>query len=84
MDQEKEFNKIHTWIVHKGYHLIVDSKIDNGIDHKSKIISLNSRYNKTDKIYILLHECGHLLALSNKKSKFFLLKDSFEEGSASF
>ena len=25
-----------------------------------------------------------MLALSNKKSKFFLLKDSFEEGSASF
>jgi len=84
LSPDYELNKIQAWIISKGFHLYVGPEVDNEICHKSKIVSLNSRLSKIDQVYILLHECGHVIALSNKKSRFYKLKSTIAETDANF
>ena len=54
------------WLEEKGYHVDFDRKGDDSVDTANKIVSINNTRTPETQLYILLHECGHVLIHCNE------------------
>ena len=62
-----QFQKLSSWAESKGYEVLCKTNIADCIIFEDKEIFINSRCNKENQFYTLLHECGHLITDSKKK-----------------
>jgi len=56
-----------SWLEKRGYHIDFDRNGDDSVDREVKIVSINSTRSKETQLYILLHECGHVLVQDSDK-----------------
>ena len=54
------------WLDNKGYYVDFDRNGDDSVDTSSKIVSINTTRTSETQLYILLHECGHVLIHNNE------------------
>tara|TARA_B100000131_G_C18078167_1_gene597189 strand:+ start:795 stop:1196 length:402 start_codon:yes stop_codon:yes gene_type:complete len=73
MDYNDSIVSLICWAQDYGYDVQIDRYGDDSIDEESRIISINSKNSIETQLYVLLHECGHLLIYKNGSS--FGLKD---------
>ena len=64
-NMNKNIAKIKKWIESEGYTLKVSNTDE--VDYDKNQVTLCNSKNKTNMIYSLLHECGHIVT-ANKKS----------------
>ena len=80
MDYYSAINRLIHWADDKGYHVMIEPDGDDTICYQSKTISIKSTRRDQIQLYILLHECGHLLTENNGSvHKFDLIKESYTE-----
>ena len=65
MDTKQSITSLVHWLSLKGYYVDFDKNGDDSVDTESKIVSINSTRNLETQLYILLHECGHVLIDAN-------------------
>ena len=53
------------WLDEKGYSVEFDKKGDDSVALADKIVSINTTRSTETQLYILLHECGHVLIHNN-------------------
>ena len=76
----RDINKLIHWADDRGYQVLIDSDGDDTICYESKTIYIKSSRREEIQLYILLHECGHLLVDKNGSThKFELVKDSYSD-----
>ena len=61
MDISESIATLVVWLDTKGYYVDFDKSGDDSVDTENKIVSINSTRKKETQLYILLHECGHVL-----------------------
>jgi len=61
MAHQKSIDIVIYWLQSKGYYIEVDRTGDDSVDRIVKIVSINSTRSLETQLYILLHECGHIL-----------------------
>ena len=80
MSPYEDINKLIHWADDRGYHVLIDSDGDDTICYESKTISIKNTRREEIQLYILLHECGHLLTHKNGSvHKFDLVRDSYTD-----
>lgn len=84
MDWENYLDILIGWVHDKNYHVILEDNGDNSICSISKTIEINNSTTLENKVYYLVHECGHLLVYKNKS--LFELENAkrFGENTSSF
>lgn len=63
--KKSELLKLVDWAEALGYEVFFDKAGGNNICFKTKTIEISSKVKMEERIYILSHECGHIL--TNKK-----------------
>ena len=53
------------WLAEKDYHVDFDKKGDDSVSFDGKVVSINTTRSIETQLYILLHECGHVLIHNN-------------------
>ena len=53
------------WLDAKDYHVEFDRKGDDSVALADRIVSINTTRSTETQLYILLHECGHVLIHNN-------------------
>jgi|TARA_Y100000287_G_C14232269_1_gene362532 hypothetical protein len=66
MDHEESVSTLLVWLENKGYYVDFDRKGDDSVDTSNKIVSINNTRSLETQLYILLHECGHILIHNNE------------------
>jgi hypothetical protein len=61
MTHQESIDTVIYWLHNKGYYIEVDRTGDDSVDRDVKIVSINSARSLETQLYILLHECGHIL-----------------------
>ena len=61
MTHQESIDTVIYWLHNKGYYIEVDRTGDDSVDRDIKIVSINSTRSLETQLYILLHECGHIL-----------------------
>ena len=61
MTHEEAISTIIYWLESRGYYIEFDRKGDDSVDREAKIVSINTTRSEETQLYILLHECGHIL-----------------------
>ena len=69
---------VESWLASKDYELLYETGAQDGIYYSIRQIILNSRNHAEKRLYVLLHECGHLLINSTKRDRVFALSRSTE------
>lgn len=67
MDHEEAITTLIHWLDTKGYYVDFDRNGDDSVDCSAKIVSINNTRTLETQLYILLHECGHILIHNNDK-----------------
>lgn len=68
------------WLDNKGYYVDFDRSGDDSVDTSSKIVSINTTRTLETQLYILLHECGHVLIHNNEDVvKYRDIQERFQE-----
>tara|TARA_B100000700_G_scaffold236399_1_gene262281 strand:- start:335 stop:790 length:456 start_codon:yes stop_codon:yes gene_type:complete len=75
---EKCISTVESWLESKDYDLLYETGAADGIYYSVKQIVINSRNHAEKRLYVLLHECGHLLINSTKRDRVFALSRSTE------
>lgn len=65
MDVNESIAALVVWLDTKGYYVDFDKNGDDSVDTEGKIVSINSTRTRETQLYILLHECGHVLISNN-------------------
>ena len=82
MDQEQGIAILVEWLERKGYFTDFDKNGDDSVDCSNKIVSINNTRTKETQLYILLHECGHVLIHNNEDVvKYKEVQERFSERS---
>lgn len=68
MDYNDAISSLIYWANLKGYIVSITRYGDDSVDSVSKIIEINSNNSVQTQLYVLLHECGHVLVTKNKSS----------------
>ena len=63
--KKPELFKLVDWAENLGYQVFFDKDGENNICFETKTIEISSKVKIEERIYILSHECGHIL--TNKK-----------------
>lgn len=66
MNHEESIAVLIDWLEAKDYYVDFDRLGDDSVDTANKIVSINSTRTKETQLYILLHECGHVLVHNNE------------------
>jgi len=66
---EKELEKLSKWAKQKGFKVQFSKKEASHAIIETKTITLSKNHTPEIKVYILLHEIGHLLVEANKSKK---------------
>jgi len=70
------------WLDEKGYYVEFDKKGDDSVALADKIVSINTTRSIETQLYILLHECGHVLIHNNDNIVGYReVQESFKERS---
>jgi len=70
------------WLDAKDYYVEFDKKGDDSVSLEDKIVSINTTRSIETQLYILLHECGHVLIHNNEDIvKYRSVQESFKERS---
>ena len=70
------------WLDAKEYHVEFDKKGDDSVSLEDKIVSINTTRSIETQLYILLHECGHILIHNNEDIvKYRTVQENFKERS---
>ena len=62
---DNSIEKLTNWLKKKNFDLYFGAYEDIA-DHYDKTITIDSRKKKENQLYILLHECGHIIVNNNK------------------
>jgi hypothetical protein len=82
MDHRAAIDMLVGWLDDKGYYVEFDKKGDDSVALQDKIVSINSTRSIETQLYILLHECGHILIHNNEDIvKYRDVQESFKERS---
>ena len=65
MDYNYFLDRIVIWAEERGYSVFFDRDGDDTVDCESKIVSIKSTNKLETQLYVLLHECGHILVRAN-------------------
>ena len=65
MTHQESIDTIIYWLHKRGYFIDFSYNGDDSIDRESKIVSINTTRSLETQLYILLHECGHVLVAEN-------------------
>ena len=68
MDDKEAMTPLICWAASKGYSVYINNDGDDSVDTMSRIIEINSKNSHRTQLYVLLHECGHVLIYLNKSS----------------
>ena len=66
MNHKDAIGVLVDWLDNKGYYVDFDRNGDDSVDSTSKIVSINTTRTNETQLYILLHECGHVLIHNNE------------------
>ena len=66
MDLKESIDQVTYWASDKNYIVLFEKDGDDSVDCCSKIISIKSTNILETQLYVLLHECGHVLIDENK------------------
>jgi len=67
MDHKDSLSHLRHWAMTKGYHVEFSRDGDDSVDRIGKIISINTTRSLETQVYVMLHECGHILVYENDK-----------------
>lgn len=67
------YKAIESWAYSKGYDVLLETDGADGVYFTCNQIVLNSRNHIEKRLYILLHECGHILINNNSFDRVFSL-----------
>ena len=70
--------KLRLWLEKKGYSLFFETDASDCVYYSSKEVFVDSRNHPEKKLYILLHECGHILIDSSGRSRLHMVSQSVE------
>jgi len=80
MASQSDLDSLEYWANQRGYYIDFAHDGDDSVDRVSKIISINTTRSLETQVYILLHECGHILVYNNDKVMGFRkIADRYEE-----
>ena len=63
------FRIVESWLCEKGYEVLLETDGEDAVYFDCSQIVINSRNHIEKRLYILLHECGHILINNNSKLK---------------
>ena len=72
------FEIIEEWLDDKGYHVMLETDSSDGVYFNCKQVCLNSRNHIEKRLYILLHECGHILINDRRDDRIYSLSNDTE------
>ena len=61
MTHEESIDTLVYWLQKRGYFVDFDRNGDDSVDREEKIVSINSTRSLETQVYVILHECGHVL-----------------------
>lgn len=67
------FRIVESWLCEKGYEVLLETDGEDAVYFDCSQIVINSRNHIEKRLYILLHECGHILINNNSSSRVFSL-----------
>ena len=73
MSLRDSYNIVEGWAHSKGYDVLLETDASDGVYFNCGQIVLNSRNHIEKRLYILLHECGHILINNNSMDRVFSL-----------
>tara|TARA_B100000131_G_scaffold252040_1_gene245774 strand:+ start:200 stop:607 length:408 start_codon:yes stop_codon:yes gene_type:complete len=80
MNHRDAIGALVDWLDNKGYYVDFDRSGDDSVDTSSKIVSINTTRTIETQLYILLHECGHVLIHNNEDVvKYRDIQERFQE-----
>ena len=65
MNFANSFEIVESWLIDKGYSVCLETDAQDAVYFSCNQIVLNSRNHIEKRLYILLHECGHILINNN-------------------
>lgn len=65
---KKQYKKLCEWVNSNGFEVKENCRALDRVDFSEKTIYINSQYKYENKLYTLLHECGHLKTDKNLKT----------------
>jgi hypothetical protein len=78
MSFQDYFRIVECWLYDKGYHIVLETDAQDCVYFGCKQVYLNSRNHIEKRLYILLHECGHILIDSCKVDRIYSLSRKTE------
>ncbi len=72
------FRLVESWLLEKEYDVLLETDGPDGVYFNCKQVALNSRNHIEKRLYILLHECGHILIDNNSSDRMFSLSQQTE------
>jgi ribosomal protein L13E len=67
MSRQEDLCSLEFWANSRGYYVDFARNGDDAVDRESKMISINTTRSLETQLYILLHECGHILVADSDK-----------------
>jgi hypothetical protein len=78
MNFKSYFGLVELWLYDKGYQVLLETDAQDCVYFNCKQIHINSRNHIEKRLYILLHECGHVLIDSGKVDRVYSLSRETE------
>ena len=72
------FNVVESWLLEKDYEVLLETDGLDAVYFDCNQVILNSRNHIEKRLYILLHECGHILINNNSLDRTFSLSQKTE------
>ena len=70
--------KLRLWLDKKSYSLNFETDAHDSVYYSSKEVFIDSRSHPEKKLYILLHECGHILIENSGRNRLYNLSQQVE------
>jgi hypothetical protein len=78
MDFRRSFELVEFWLDDKGYQVLLETDAQDCVYFNCKQVHINSRNHAEKRLYILLHECGHVLINHGRKDRVYSLSRETE------
>ena len=74
------FDRVVEWLDKRGYEVYIGTDVEDSVWYANKRIYINSRQHIQNRLYALLHECGHILVNDNRDRVYELSYQATGEG----
>jgi len=78
MNFKRSFELAEYWLDDKGYQVLLETDAPDCVYFNFKQVYLNSRNHIEKRLYILLHECGHILIDNGSEDRLYSLSRETE------